>query len=219
MLMQSEDKDKKRRFIDPTVGLFVSLYFILVAFFIVMNAISNQETARSVAVMESLEDAFERPYEQKAQAPGLIPPGRHMATDDAFIEEAGTLLAAWLAPVRGLPSDGGNDMAFEIKASRLFYMDDSRLSEQAPRIFSELATLVSSAPPGMRREIVFLFGQNGPAGSHALRRADALAKAMELSSVPARSLAVGLDRHMSGRLIRLEMRSVFEDGVGGVTAS
>lgn len=205
--MKLRTEESHRRFIDPTVGLFVSLYFILVAFFIVMNAISNQETARSIAVIESLEEAFERPFEERARASGLIPPGRHIVSDDVFLEDVGSLIAAWRVPIKRYPSTGGNIARFEIRATSLFYVNDSHLSEQAGSLFTGLIALVDGAPTGMRREISFIFGQDGEAGIYAFRRADTLAQALQVAGMAENAIVVGLDQAQSGRVIVLEMRS------------
>lgn len=205
--MKSGTKENDRRFLDPTVGLFVSLYFILMAFFIVMNTLSNQETARAAAVVASLERAFERPFETPAQASGLIPPGRHIVSDDAFLEDVGTLIAAWQVPVTHYASRGGNVVRFKIRASRLFYVDDARMSAQALSLLSRLAALVEAAPAGMKRDITFIFGQEGRAGSFAFRRADALARTALRAGMPESTLVVGLDQTQSGQMIALEMRS------------
>lgn len=203
--MDGQDLPVSRRFLDPTVGLFVSLYFILVAFFIVMNVISNQDTARRVAVLESVEDAFERPFPVPARAPGLVPPARHLATDSNFLLMSGDLVAALLGPSRRFPTEGGNALEIALPAHSLFFAGSSRLSEQAEVFFVRMNDLIRSAPDAERREIAFLFGQTGEEGDLAWRRADTLARAMVASGIPSHSISVGLLRSAPG----LEIKSSF----------
>lgn len=204
--MQQGPTSPVRRLLDPTVGLFVSLYFILLAFFIVMNAVSNQDTARKVAVLESLENAFERPFPVPASSPGLVPPASHVAADSRFLLRSGELVSALLGPARHLPSEGGNRLVLALPAHALFYAGDIRLSEQAAQFFEAMAKLISEAGPGERREMAILFGQRGAEGELAWRRADALARAMIASTIPGHAIAVGLDARAPGLEIAIQFR-------------
>ncbi|GEQ96749.1 hypothetical protein JCM17844_03860 [Iodidimonas gelatinilytica] len=205
--MRTSGQPATSRLIDPTVGLFVSLYFIIIAFFIVMNVISNQETARSKAAMESLEEAFERPFEAKAKTPGLIPPGRHSQSDSEYISQVGHYIAEVLGPSRTYPAEGGNILVYEVGANALFFSQSARLSEQAGVFFEKMAALVQEVPQGDHRSIAFVFGQKGDDGSLAYRRANSLAQAMVRAGVPASSLVVGLDALASGREIAIRLRT------------
>jgi len=205
--MHRPSHSPRRRFVDPTVGLFVSLYLILVAFFIVMNEVSNQETARAVAAMESLDDAFERPYPVPALTPGLAPPASHPTGDEAFLVEAGELVASILGPPENVGAEGGNRRILELDTHALFFDDAPRLSAQAQRFFDALADVLAEAPAGIRREAVFLFGRAGDEGGFAVARADRLARAMAEAGAPPAAIGVGLAPELTGRELRIELRS------------
>lgn len=185
---------------DPMVGLFVSLYFILLAFFIVLNLISNQQTARAVAVMESLESTFERPFPERASIPGLTPPARHPAVESDFLVEAGAAVLGMPGTARQKPAEGGNLLEIAIDTHGLFIVGEDRFSEQAAGLFATLSALLADAA-GDRREVVFLFGDSGPQAGLARSRARALALAMTAAGSPAGSVGIGIRHGQSGRTI------------------
>lgn len=205
--MRPREYNSGKRRLDPTVSLFVSLYLILLAFFIVMNQISNQQTARAVAAMQSLERAFERPFPEPAKTPGLAPPESHPASDPAFLIEAGELVSSLVGPPQASATQGGNLLQLRLDSHALFFAGSTGLSEQAGLLLDRLAELLAGAPPGMRREVIALFGQDGREGELASARADRLARALEDAGAPAGAIAVGLLRARRGREIRLDFRT------------
>jgi hypothetical protein len=200
-------RDGRGRFIDPSIGLFVSLYLILLAFFIVMNVISNRETARSVAVVQSLEDAFERPFGPPVRRPGLLPPDRYAQSDSEFFRLAGALISEMPGLVRSYPAEGGNMLVFEMDARAIFFAQSAELSEQATAFFQKISTLIKSAPYGEKREIAFIFGQAKAEGDLAYRRANALALSLVGQGIPQSSLAIGLDKKAPGRRLKIHLRA------------
>jgi len=205
--MVPQQVSRRRRSLDPTVGLFVSLYLILLAFFIVMNHISNQQTARAVAAMESLERAFERPFPEPAKTPGLAPPQAHPASDPAFLQEAGELVSSLLGSPQATATKGGNLLQIQLDTHALFFSNAARLSEQAAPFLEEVAGLLSTSSEGMRREVVFLFGRSGEEGGLAASRAERLAVALEEAGAPVSGVSIGLLPTRSGREMRLDFRA------------
>ncbi len=193
--------------IDPTIPLFVSLYVILLAFFIVMNVISNQTTARALAVLDSVERAFERPFPLRAEHPGFLPSAPHPAIDTTFLADAGALVSALEGVRRSHPAKGGNTLLVDFDVHRLFFEDSARLSEQATPFLHGLAALLAGAAPGERREALFYLGTDGAEGELAYARADTLARALVKAGVPTGSLGVGLAPDRRGREVELRLDS------------
>lgn len=197
----------ERRPTDPTVTLFVSLYVILLAFFIVMNAVSNQTTARALAVLDSVERAFERPFPLPAEHPGLLPSAPHPVIDTTFLADAGALVSALEGVRRSYPAKGGSVLLVDFDVHRLFFEDSARLSEQAAPFLHGLAALLAGAEAGERREALFYFGSDGDEGGLVYARADALARALEKAGAPAGSIGVGLAPDRRGRKVELRLDS------------
>ena len=197
----------ERRLIDPTISLFVSLYVILLAFFIVMNVISNQTTARALAVLDSVGRAFERPFPFPAEHPGFLPSAPHPAIDTTFLADAGALVSALEGVRRSHPAEGGDVLFASFDVHRLFFERSARLSEQAAPFLRALAALLAGAAPGERREAIFYFGTDGDAGGLAYARADALARALEEAGAPAGSIGVGLAPDRRRRQVELRLAS------------
>lgn len=197
--MERQDLETRGGF-DPMVGLFVSLYFILLAFFIVLNLISNQQTARAVAVMASLDSTFELPFPERASMPGLTPPARHPAVDSEFLVDAGSLVLGMSGTSQLAPAPGGNLLEIAIDTHALFIVGEDRFSEQAAGFFRDLAALLLDAGSD-RREAIFLFGDSGPQADLARRRALRLAGAMQAAGSPPGSVGIGLRQGQSARRI------------------
>jgi len=172
-----------------------------------MNQISNQQTARAVAALESLDRAFERPFPEPAKTPGLAPPETHPASDPSFLIDAGELVSSLVGPPQATATSGGNLLLLRIDSHALFFAESARLSEQAELLLDRLAELLAGAPTGMRREVVALFGQDGGEGELAAARAERLARALEDAGAPANAIAVGLLPSRPGREIRLDFRT------------
>ncbi|MEX1147282.1 MAG: hypothetical protein WEB93_02770 [Sphingomonadales bacterium] len=54
------DLTARNRGASDSVHIFVSLYLILIAFFMVLDSISHQEVIRAEAVMDSVSDSFRK---------------------------------------------------------------------------------------------------------------------------------------------------------------
>ena len=64
--MFDPNNNKGKRVADSTTGVFVSLYLIVLAFFIVMNVISNQVKSKVSASVSSVSDTFKAKYIREA---------------------------------------------------------------------------------------------------------------------------------------------------------
>lgn len=174
------------------MGLFVSLYLILLAFFIVLNAISNQSRARTEAVIDSLVNTFERPFQAAARS--LLPNKPRAASPPDFLSEANTLMSGIAALDADGPSLGGNVLKVSVPDHALFFKDQARLSRQALVLLRRLSVLATGSGAGERREVTVLFGRGTATEDLKLsrHRADALARMLVAQGMPAGHLAVGL---------------------------
>src|SRR5690606_15194347 len=85
-----------------SLQLHISLFLILIAFFMVLNALSNQEVTRRGAVIESVQNAFRRPL-PRAEDLDLLA-GRQL---DAHMAEFHEALAGIFAAMTEFPGQFG----------------------------------------------------------------------------------------------------------------
>lgn len=176
------------------MGLFVSLYLILLAFFIVLNAISNQSRARTEAVIDSLVDTFERPFQAAAKSLRLTDKPRATPPPRDYRSQANTLMASIASFDDGGPSLGGNVLKLSVPDHALFFNGQARLSRQADVLLRRMAVLVQDADARERREVTIVFGRGSGTEDITLsrRRADAIARMLVAQGMPPGHLAVGL---------------------------
>lgn len=185
-------------FQDRTVWIFISLYLILIAFFMVMNAISNQETARADAVIESLNTTFKNAFEARGETINFLQQPKTTAPNDEFVGSIEALQASIFALEDRFPSPGGNRFVVRIPTVLLFAGQSTKLRPDRVNVLEQLAELIASARPGEHRELTFFFGLgDGGAGPvvrrRALMRAGDLARNFTKLGVPRGSVAAGIN--------------------------
>lgn len=184
---------------NSAVEIFVSLYLILIAFFMVMNSISNQETARAAAAMDSVTTAFKKIHLPKVNVIDLLAEHQLDAHSEDFYEEVEGVLAA-IADFPGkYPSPGGNELRVEMPASTLFEGTAVHVRPERTRFLNALADLLKREAPNEQREVEILFAvpegimsTDAPWRSLFVRRAANIAVELEDRGVSGRSVSAGL---------------------------
>lgn len=183
---------------DQTIALFLGLYVLVLAFFIVLVSISTPENVKSKAVMDSLSSTFA----------SILPPSTDLTP---FATREGEVVALALqSDVQGLFTTAiqvakveivnpGRLMRVRIPAASLFFPNTTEVREgQLPLLDRVVATL-SAAPPGMRHEMEFIIGtryaENGLLPDEetlSIKRAAAFAGGLAKRGAPPGSVAIGV---------------------------
>ncbi len=157
--MFSPTKNKSRLVGDSTTGVFVSLYLIVLAFFIVMNVISNQVKSKDSASVSSVNDTFKAKYIREADK--LLPPpdGRASSPNRDFhtsIENA--LQFSELEIKNRHVSRGGSQLRVDINVDDIFLPNSTILNQKTSETLKNLVHLMNTAPEDEKREFAFFFG-------------------------------------------------------------
>ncbi len=218
---------------DPSVALFLGLYLILLAFFILLSTISSISAEKSEAAVGSINSAFRSDSRIEAVTGDSI----------LFARGAGQLDRNLLGAVRASFSSAfpneevvetviGNAVRFVISADRIFEPGNPAVQEEAGDLLERLAAALESSVFGFRNEVevVLRTGENLPSGGDAERlllieRAGTLVREMLAQGVHARSVQMGLRAGTSGTIafffrqteetapvISFEGQSIFESG-------
>lgn len=198
---------------DQTTQVFVSLYLILLAFFMVMNSISNQEVARAGVVLESVNQRFKRPFPPVARL-DLLARERIDAHNAEFYEEVRAIFAGLLGFPGKFTAPGGDVMQAEFPAEVLFPLNEVEVRADQTRFLSALADLLTRAGTGERRQVEFVLTapdavlqDERPWQNRDLRRAATLARELEDRGVPAQAIASGL---AIGKSAMIKLRFISE---------
>lgn len=184
---------------DRSVHIFVSLYLILIAFFMVLNAFSNQETAKAAAVMDSVNSAFKKIHLPKVSVVDLLARDQLDAHSDVFYEEVEGVLAGLVGFPGQYPSRGGNVLKVELPAAILFEGTELHIRADQTRFINELADLLKRQAIHEQREVEILFGAPDAIMGEAadwqalfVRRAANIAMDLEDRGVAGQSISTGI---------------------------
>lgn len=189
-----------------TVTLFLALYLLVLAFFILLNSMAAYEEVKSKAVLESLSTTFASQGAATGDDPFLAAAGESAAARE-FQAQVGRLVQAAIPAARVELLRPGRLMQVEFPADMLFLPDSAALRPGQVPLLDRLVAAMSVPPPGLRYELDFTIGA-GPAPQ--LARAGAFARGMAERGAAPRGVLVGID---SGdpRRATLLFRTVAED--------
>lgn len=157
---------------DSTMGLFVALYLILLAFFIVLTTISQQSAARASAAMESVNAVFK---EAGATDNGVVQGDIHSATSDPVLIEIERAFTTAFNVTGQYAVSSGHIYQVQLPVSYLFEAGSFRVRPDVHPILDELLGVLNRAPNGQKQEMTLLFGSGGPTVDRELTRSQEIA--------------------------------------------
>jgi hypothetical protein len=176
------------------ISTLVSLFLLLLVFFIVLFSISQVHQQRLDAVLTSIDDAFGR----LPSGLGLITrpaPSDEDATPEGFVRAVGTLVSGFLPLAEsGHLAPGGTLLEIDLAPLQFFQSDSDKLQPQAAAILDRLAVLLQRRLPGQHYRLIFravtpVGADTGLAGE----RLAGFAAALFAKGCPPDALAIGLE--------------------------
>ncbi len=224
-----KDEDKNRGG-TATLELFVSIYLLLLGFFVVLNSISNQKVAKAGAVMESVNSVFDKKFAPRASVVDFLKEPDAIAPNDEFVDEAVGLLASVFAMEGGYSTEGGDTLRVELPLEALFERGGMMPRQNLSPFVRDMQALILRRQPGQRREVEFIFGTGQRALSSspgqqqlvATRRAGNLVNFLTANGFPRNSVSTGITSGSSDTVIvkfrereEAEAAITFEQMLGG----
>ena len=186
------------------IVLLLSLMLILLAFFILLNSLSEFETGRSRAVIESVNRAFNGKIESGDRTPAPSPSLGALPEVEAKLREVAGLFEAIVPSTRVKRIRRAKAVRVELPAAALFRPAGVRLRPGSEVLIQRLARLLARDPPGgpsYGLEVLLGVGA-APAGgarpvtpdpnSLEVRRAALLAQRLVDEGLPPAVLSIGL---------------------------
>lgn len=209
---------------DPTTIMILSLYLLLLAFFILLNNISKVEEARFKAVAGSLQTTFAL-HGRPTSSPAALTSAIGNVTGEESLEgRLGALVRAELRLASFEVIKPGRLMQLRVHESALFVGSDNKISKTGRRLIDKIATELRNPPRGVQYDVEIRLSRMRAAGDgllNRIRRAAALSQALADAKVRRGTIAGGVEPSGSAEArflfeIRSEtQRPLFEDGVGG----
>jgi hypothetical protein len=168
-----------------TLPLYLALFLLLAAFFLILNSRAPREGTRAEATIASVARAF-----GPGARPRQVVPPEPPAID--WAEATGRSLAE-LLPLASLAGAGhAHGARFALAADTLFLAGEAALRPERVPVIERLAQRLRQAPAGRQAGIEIRFGQRGTGGELSARRAALLFRALLARGAPAAGLAIGL---------------------------
>jgi hypothetical protein len=206
--MNSDEPNLRRLFgSEGTMGLFVALYLILLAFFILLNAVSEQAASKAAAAMESVNVTFKE-SRQVDNRPTIDPSAADLASKDVVLRQVSRAFLAEMDLPGRFATKGGNSFEVQFPTDNLFLRGSLRVRPDMRPFLDQLIAAVQAAPNGKPQQLAILFGTgSGPVArvmtrpqEIAVRRAGALARYLRRKGLADGSYTVGFTAIPEGEI-------------------
>ena len=182
-----------------TTTLFLGLYLLVLAFFILLVAISTRETIRSEAVMDSLTSAFSATLPPNTDLTAFNARQGDVLARQTFQAEITEIFTTAMQVAKITVVRPGRLMQIVVPTDTIFFAGEARIRPPQYILMDRIVTTLSGAPAGLRYELEFVVGTPGgigatldAQGSLEMRRAATFARELATRGGPPRSVAIGL---------------------------
>ncbi|MFQ5535498.1 MAG: flagellar motor protein MotB [Sphingomonadales bacterium] len=179
--------------------LFVSIYLLLFAFFVVLNAISNTDTVRVEAALGSVNATFTPEKQPRSPLTDLLNAGDQVMGNDKFRDQVHGIFQSLLDSPDFIASRDGDTLRITLPAHYLFYDLSPRLREERADLLERLSAVLAMSPSGLRQEIQIMLGtgadlpeMRGLATDLQVMRAGAFAAELTSRGTLANAITIGL---------------------------
>lgn len=186
---------------DGSITLFLGLFLLILAFFILLVSISTIEKVKSTVVQDSLTSAFSTILPPVTSPTTLTALEGEILAGPQFQDEVRGLFETSLQVAKVEVVQPGRLMVVDIPADVLFLPGEATFQPTQQPLFDRIVASVSGAPPGLRFDMEFVIGvpyvkeRDLPsAQTLEIARAGAFAREMATRGVPPQSIVVGVRR-------------------------
>ncbi len=189
------------------IVLLLSLKLILLAFFILLNALSSFESQRTHAVLESVNRAFRGTIETPRDANSVTASLGVLPLPQDLTDEIGSLFESFVPSARAKSTARATVMTVELPADELFLPGTHDIRPERKILIRRLArALMRDADGIMKYELAFEHGASAAASqgsanqgaatggkiARSIRRGDTMAHYLIRQSIPHTTLSIGL---------------------------
>lgn len=184
---------------DGTIFPFLSLYLLLLAFFIMLNAISHTRDERVALAVNSVKETFQNYSPPSREFLDTAANPDTMIAAEAFLDDIRNVFSAQLKQVNFQQKTDGTLLRALVPAEDIFERRSERLLPSTAGLLDAIAVGLGTSRMGTRREVEVVIGSGDrlpevqALGKNLeLRRASALARGLRARGVDGKSVAAGL---------------------------
>ncbi len=181
-------------------AMFLSLFLLVLAFFILLVTISTLEEVKSKSVMDSLTTTFTSIVPPSTDPTRFKSKDGDIITAQQFQETVTELFSTAIQVAQVKIVHPGRLMQVQMPARELFVEGEARLQARQFEFLDRLVAASSGRPPGLRFDLEFVIGSRlrddgGLPQSQTLElaRAGAFAREMFERGLPPDSVAIGIE--------------------------
>lgn len=197
--MDRPDTANARPQSSPSNVAFLSLYLLLLAFFILLNTLSQTEKSRMEAALGSIDATFRSEVETKLQSRTATSTPGPVIGLDSLQAELRHLFEAVLPVGQFRIIEKGNLIQIVTRSDLIFVPDRPALRTTRTNLMEGIAAGLTQTGDGARYEVEFQIGtgpalpKTGAAGrSLSVMRAGAFARDLRARGLPKRMIAAGI---------------------------
>ena len=218
-----EEEEDARPKPDPggsAVALFLALYLLLLAFFILLNTISTFEEVKTREVQESLSSAFASILPPTTSLNPLTSLSGPLVQAQKKQEDLAKLFKTDVKVTKVEVIQPGKLMEVIMYTDQLFDPEEARLRVTQTDFINRLAATMDGSPDGLRYEVELLMGAEAdkrgrlsPAQTLPVARVGAFARAIEAAGAPKGTAYVGLNPSGDPELVTFHFYWEYADTV------
>ena len=184
---------------NPLLFQILSLYLLLLAFFVVLNTISHVENARNRAVAGSLNETFAAQGVPADKTRPFVSSAGTVLADAAFLGQVGNLIRTELPLVEVKEVEPGRILSVTIPADSFFLPGRAAIDPLRRGLVERIARAMREPGPGIRHDVDIMLGAAGK-DALATRRSAYLASVFDAAGAPPQNIAAGVEQGTPGSL-------------------
>ena len=197
LILASDSGDEYSR--PNTMSLFLALFLLVLAFFIVLLSISTLEEVKSKAVQNSLTSTFKTVVSPSTDPTEFTSKDGDVLAGQQFQEQITDLFATTLQIAKIEVVQPGRLMRIKLPTNTMFIDDQSTVRSVAVPAVDRIVAVLSSRPPGVRFDMEFVIGSAFASGNSLpvgqtleFQRIGNLAREMFRRGVPPDIVSIGI---------------------------
>lgn len=183
-----------------SVSLFLGLFLLVLAFFIMLVSISTIEETRSKRVMDSLTSAFAELVEPMTDPTDFVSQHGDVLEPEAFQAELTDIFTTAIRATKVEVVKPGRDMRIDLLAREMFEQDTLDLRISRLPMIDRIVSSLSRHPPGVRFQAVIMSAVPSvtTGDQAALNEAGAIVRKLIERGAPPETLSAGVYAGESG---------------------
>jgi len=193
---------------NTTILQFLSLYLLVLAFFILLVTISTFEKVKSSAVMDSLNSTFATVLPPKTDLTSFTSKSGPIVAGQAFQDKTSKLFATTLGVEKIEVIQPGRVMRVQMAADSLFENEKAVIREAQRPMIDRLIASLSNRPPGFQFDMEFVIGSAFATGTSLpigqtleMSRAGAFVREMLGRGIPPDAISIGMRHIEEGQIV------------------